>query len=214
MAKDFAGNMFKNSSSLKASGLTKVSVYETSIDYMELGIENKNEINELVLNEQIIISSNKKIGEEIMKLSKALYDSQEIFTKSENRNFLLWINSLNLSKTTVYRFIDRYKLYLKYSTVDLFELSERAVANIKKIEKSSSEKDVIEIFTLPLSEQQDKIFNILENINKNEIEVIDFKEDPKIVEKRRVICRLNEIEIEIINLEKEKNRLQKLLKNF
>lgn len=214
MAKDFAGNMFKNSSSLKASGLTKVSVYETSIDYMKLGIENKNEINELVLNEQIIISSNKKIGEEIMKLSKALYDSQEIFTKSENRNFLLWINSLNLSKTTVYRFIDRYKLYLKYSTVDLFELSERAVANIKKIEKSSSEKDVIEIFTLPLSEQQDKIFNILENINKNEIEVIDFKEDPKIVEKRRVICRLNEIEIEIINLEKEKNRLQKLLKNF
>lgn len=214
MAKDFAGNMFKNNSSLKASGLTKVSVYETSIDYIELGIENKNEINELILNEQIIISSNKKIGEEIMKLSKALYDSQEIFTKSENRNFLFWINSLNLSKTTVYRFIDRYKLYLKYSTVDLFELSERAVANIKKIEKSSSEKDVIEIFTLPLSEQQDKIFNILENINKNEIEVIDFKEDPKIVEKRRVICRLNEIEIEIINLEKEKNRLQKLLKNF
>ncbi|WP_297487387.1 hypothetical protein [uncultured Cetobacterium sp.] len=206
--------MFKNNSSLKASGLTKVSVYETNIDYMKLGIENKNEINELVLNEQIIISSNKKIGEEIMKLSKALYDSQEIFTKSENRNFLLWINSLNLSKTTVYRFIDRYKLYLKYSTVDLFELSERAVANIKKIEKSSSEKDVIEIFTLPLSEQQDKIFNILENINKNEIEVIDFKEDPKIVEKKRVIYRLNEIEIEIINLEKEKNRLQKLLKNF
>lgn len=118
-----------------------------------------------------------------MELSTALYNAQQILSqRSENGDgrFYSWFEQLGLSKSFVYRCLEKYKLYLISNMEIVMDLTVKEASMITKALNSNviKEEEVIEII------ESDNIVKLLDEkingpIEKTVVDLTSFKKQSK-----------------------------------
>lgn len=146
-------NSYVNKNAIKNNVTTLLTnpVYESKVDYTELNVTEE-EKGQLVNYEQVIFKKQETISVSLMEMSTALYNAQQILSKKvENGEgrFYSWFQQLNLSKSFVYRCLDKYKLYLISNMETVMDLTVKETAMITKALKDNAiqEDDVVEIIS-------------------------------------------------------------------
>ncbi len=152
--------------------------YKSKVDYEMLQV-NENEKIELIKLEQIVIKKQEAISTSLMDMSTALYDAQKILSREKvgDGTFMKWFEQLGLSKSFVYRCLDKYKLYLISNMETVMDLTVKETTMITKAlnNKEIEEAEVIDIIS------SDNIIKAIEDKTKGpeqeeEIDIEYFKE--------------------------------------
>ena len=88
-----------------------LSYVNSIIDYSDLGIEDDNIKNRLILLESQIRFHERKTMQHILEYSRAIYEGNKIFSNNRNGNFGKWVDQLGISRETANTFVRRYTLY-------------------------------------------------------------------------------------------------------
>lgn len=144
-------NVYTNRNAIKnnINTIIPATMYESKVNYMELNVTNE-EKTQLINYEQIIVKKQETISLSLMELSTALYNAQQILSqRSENGDgrFYSWFGQLGLSKSFVYRCLDKYKLYLISNMETVMDLTVKETAMITKALKNKDieEAEIVEI---------------------------------------------------------------------
>ncbi len=116
---------------------------KSSFDFKLFEIEDEKVIENLVQKEAVARRNIMQIQRNTLELGKVLSETQEILSNNKNGAFRAWFENLGLKKDFVYREIQRYEIFCKYSNEKIKELSVRAVKYISNPE--IPEAEVIEI---------------------------------------------------------------------
>lgn len=172
---NFSGNKsFVNKEMIKNNVSTLISkpVYESKINYTELNVTD-NEKEQLINYEQVIINKQAAISVSLMEMSTALYNAQQILSREKvgDGTFIKWFEQLKLSKSFVYRCLDKYKLYLISNMETVMDLTVKETSMITKALKENTikEAEIIDII------KSDNITKILD-------EKINGPEEPMIID--------------------------------
>lgn len=183
------------------TGIIAKDKYVSVIDYdiFEISSEEKDKLIEL---EKIALDNAKKINDHLFSLGEIFYNAQKLLSHCNKGTFLVWIDKLGFKKTFVYEVLDKYNLYLKYNNNKVFELSNRSVREVKKLD----EEKALEVIVAekPLEKLKEIKATIV-----NEIEEAVIVEDPVEQRLRIINNRIKELEIEMEELLKERNRLER-----
>ena len=104
-----------------------LSYINSTIDYLDLGIEDDNDKNKLIILESQIRFHERKTLQHILEYSKAIYEGNKIFANNRNGNFGKWVSHLGISRETANTAIRRYTLYEDKKNEKILELPGRAV---------------------------------------------------------------------------------------
>lgn len=156
--------------------------YESKVDYTSLQVTSE-EKTQLINYEQVITKKREAISLSLMELSTALYNAQQILSqRSENGDgrFYSWFEQLGLSKSFVYRCLEKYKLYLISNMEIVMDLTVKEASMITKALNSNviKEEEVIEII------ESDNIVKLLDEkingpIEKTVVDLTSFKKQSK-----------------------------------
>lgn len=195
-------NVYTNRNAIKnnVNAVIPANTYETKINYKELDVTKEERI-QLINCEQIVIKKQETISLSLMELSTALYNAQQILSreKAGDGRFLKWFEQLNLSKSFVYRCLDKYRLYLISNMETVMDLTVKETTMITKAlnNKEIEEAEIIEII------KADNIIKVLdEKINgineeeKDEIDLSNFTSSSK----EKQIEELKNIKKELRNM--------------
>ena len=123
-----------------------LSYINSTIDYLDLGIEDDNDKNKLIILESQIRFHERKTLQHILEYSKAIYEGNKIFANNRNGNFGKWVSHLGISRETANTAIRRYTLYKDKKNEKILELPGRAVKELTgKNKEDYNEAEVIEI---------------------------------------------------------------------
>ncbi len=119
---------------------------DSHIDYLNLGIINKNEKEELIVLESKIKFHEKKTMEHILSYSEAIFQGNLIFSNNRNGNFGKWIEELGISRETANTAIRRYTLFKERDNKKILELPGRVVKELTGKNKSTyDDNEIVEI---------------------------------------------------------------------
>ena len=119
---------------------------DSHIDYLNLGIINKNEEEELIVLESKIKFHEKKTMEHILSYSEAIFQGNLIFSNNRNGNFGKWIEELGISRETANTAIRRYTLFKERDNKKILELPGRVVKELTGKNKSTyDDNEIVEI---------------------------------------------------------------------
>ncbi|MGL5963639.1 MAG: hypothetical protein ACRCZ2_04490 [Fusobacteriaceae bacterium] len=85
------------------------------------------------------------LRENLKELAEVFTQAQGIFANNKNGNFGKWYESLGFKKDFVYLCLDRKNLAVKYDKNKVYTLSDRAVKDLKKLDKSNETRVVYEV---------------------------------------------------------------------
>lgn len=178
-------NVYSNRNAIKnnINTIIPANTYESKVNYKELNVTEEEKI-QLINCEQIVVKKQEAISLSLMELSTALYNAQQILSREKlgDGRFFSWFGQLGLSKSFVYRCLDKYKLYLISNMETVMDLTVKETAMITKAlnNKEIEEAEIIEII------KADNIIKVLdEKINgineeeKDEIDLSNFTNSSK-----------------------------------
>ena len=150
-----------------------LSYINSTIDYLDLGIEDDNDKNKLIVLESQIRFHERKTIQHVFEYSKSIYEGNKIFSNNRNGNFGKWVNHLGISRETANTAIRRYTLYEDKKNEKILELPGRAVKELtgknkedyndaEVIEILNSDKPMITISDLKTKKKEEKLKNIEE----------------------------------------------------
>ena len=150
-----------------------LSYINSTIDYLDLGIEDDNDKNKLIILESQIRFHERKTLQHILEYSKAIYEGNKIFANNRNGNFGKWVSHLGISRETANTAIRRYILYKDKKNEKVLELPGRIVKeltgknkeyynDVEVIEILNSEKPMLAIIDLKTKKREEKLKNIEE----------------------------------------------------
>ena len=150
-----------------------LSYINSTIDYLDLGIEDNNDKNKLIILESQIRFHERKTLQHILEYSKAIYEGNKIFANNRNGNFGKWVSHLGISRETANTAIRRYTLYKDKKNEKILELPGRIVKeltgknkehynDVEVIEILNSEKPMLTISDLKTKKREEKLKNIEE----------------------------------------------------
>lgn len=116
----------------KSVNKTEIVEYQSSFDFEEFEITDKKTIAELYNKEEKVLQNINKIQRATFEFFQALYEAQSLLSKAKTGAFVAWFENLGLKKDSVYRAIDKYKLYLDTNNDKVFELSHSVVKGLRK----------------------------------------------------------------------------------
>lgn len=223
-------NVYTNRNAIKnnVNTIIPAAVYESKVNYTELNVTNE-EKTQLINYEQIVVKKQEAISLSLMELSTALYNAQQILSqRSENGDgrFYSWFGQLGLSKSFVYRCLDKYKLYLISNMETVMDLTVKETAMITKALKNKDieEAEIVEIIKAdnitkfldekiygPEEKMEVDMTSFLKSSKEEQVtEMKNLKRDIKIMsdDLKRKKEELDELKDEVSEL-KEKIRLMK-----
>lgn len=176
----------------KSVNKTEIVEYQSSFDFEEFEITDKKTIAELYNKEEKVLQNINKIQRATFEFFQALYEAQNLLSKAKTGAFVAWFENLGLKKDSVYRAIDKYKLYLDTNNDKVFELSHSVVKGLRKEIEHRGE---------------------LENLNDEFIsEIVEVVEAEKPVEKlKEIIDKETDQEIDI---DKEISKIDKQVQKY
>ncbi len=192
----------------KSEVLIKKERFESKFDYADFNEEDKENLIEL---EKKATHTGNLLKENLKDLGDVFLEAHKIFSNNKNGMFGKWYENLGFKKDFVYLCLDRRQLSLQYNSNEIYKLPDRAIKDIKKIEKENGEV-VFEI--LESENPKEKIKEFKDNLTQNKTK----KE--KNIKKEEIKNKLNDLlkfinqnefndeklcnlEILISNLEKE-----------
>ena len=168
-----------------------------NINYDELNIDGK-EKEELIKYENDITFHREKSMQHIFKLSRAIYEANQIFAKKGVGTFNMWIEKVGVDRDSANVAIRKYRLYLETENKGLVEakkvltLTNRTIKALTGQKKSEfSEAEVIEVINAENS-----------------------SEKLKEIEEKKEAIKLSDTEEKKAFLLKEKIRKQHLIKKL
>lgn len=176
----------------KTSYSTELDEYKSKFNFEEFEITDKKTIAELYNKEEKVLQNISKIQRSTFEFFQALYEAQNLLSKSKTGAFVAWFENLGLKKDTVYRAIDKYKLYLDTNNNKVFELSHSVVKGLRKEIEHREES---------------------ENLNDEFIsEIVEVVESEKPVEKlKEIIDKETDQELDI---DKEISKIDKQVQKY
>ncbi len=150
-----------------------LSYVNSIIDYSDLGIEDDNIKNRLILLESQIRFHERKTMQHILEYSRAIYEGNKIFSNNRNGNFGKWVDQLGISRETANTFVRRYTLYEDKKNEKILELPGRVIKELtgknkedyndaEIIEILNAEKPMIAISDMKAKKKEEKLKNIEE----------------------------------------------------
>ena len=176
----------------KTSYSTEVDEYKSKFNFEEFEITDKKIRAELYNKEEKVLQNISKIQRSTFEFFQALYEAQNLLSKAKTGAFVAWFENLGLKKDTVYRAIDKYKLYLDTNNNKVFKLSHSVVKGLRKEIEHREES---------------------ENLNDEFIsEIVEVVESEKPVEKlKEIIDKETDQEIDI---DKEISKIDKQVQKY
>lgn len=179
-------NIYTNRTAIKnnVNTIIPANTYETKINYKELDVNEEEKI-QLINCEQIVIKKQETISLSLMELSTALYNAQQILSREKvgDGRFLKWFEQLNLSKSFVYRCLDKYRLYLISNIETVMDLTVKETAMITKAlnNKEIEEAEIVEIIQADniIKTLDEKINGVNEEEEEDEIDLSNFTNSSK-----------------------------------
>ena len=208
-------NIYTNRNAIKnnVNTIIPAAMYESKVNYTELNVTNE-EKTQLINYEQIVVKKQEAISLSLMELSTALYNAQQILSqRSENGDgrFYSWFMQLGLSKSFVYRCLDKYKLYLISNMETVMDLTVKETAMITKALKNKDieEAEIVEII------QADNITKYLDEKiygpeEKMEVDMTSFLKSSKEEQVTEMQNLSRDIKIMNDDLKSKKEKLNKL----
>lgn len=148
----------------KSEVIIKKDKFESRFDYTDFNQEDKEILIEL---EKKATHTGNLLKENLKELGDVFLEAHKIFSNNKNGMFGKWYESLGFKKDFVYLCLDRRQLSLQYNSNEIYKLPDRAIKDIKKIEKNN-EKIVFEI--LESENPKEKIKEFKENLSQNKIQ--------------------------------------------
>ncbi len=119
---------------------------DSHIDYLNLGIEDEKEKEELIILENKIKFHEKKTMDHILSYSEAIFQGNLIFSNNRNGSFGKWIEELGISRETANTAIRRYTLFKERDNKRILELPGRVVKELTgKNKKTYDDNEIVEI---------------------------------------------------------------------
>ncbi len=84
-----------------------------NINYEELGLENKEDIDKLIRIENDVKFHEEKTKEHLFKFSKAIFEANEVFSNNKSGSFGKWTELIGISRDTANTAVRRYQFYLE-----------------------------------------------------------------------------------------------------
>lgn len=147
--------------------------YKSVVDYKQINILDENIVKDLIKEEKQIVFHKKKMSEHLLEISSSLYNAQQILSSYNSSEFFDWYTSLGLSKSFVYRAIDKYNFFLKYNAEEFLELPYRVITEIKQNKYDFEDVEILEIA------KSDNPSVLLNTFKKQKIEEINNKVNEK-----------------------------------
>lgn len=202
-------NLFdrKKFNDAKYEGVATKEVYTSPINYNELEVSKEDE-KKLIEFEKVALENSKRIKEHLFNLAEVFYEAQKLLSSKDNTKgkFLKWIEGIGFGKSFVYETLDRYNIYLEHNNKKIFELPVRAMREIKKmpsekaIEVMNSEDPSNKIKELKKVSEEIEEAIVVENslehrlsIILNRLEEIKKEENELLQEKRRIELKLKKL---------------------
>ena len=211
----------------------KAEVITTKFDYSEFEEKEKENLLEL---EKKALYSGEIIINNIKELAEIFSEAQNVFAKkNKNGIFRKWYEALGFKKDFVYLCLEKKKLSTKYNDEKIFQLPDRSIKTIKKMdEKVENEnristilKDENTVEKLKEIKKEEKLEKKLEkkeitedSIDDNQLNIHgktkkEVEEEKNSTKERNLIeniqLEIKEIERKIMELEIEKEKLKKQL---
>lgn len=172
----------------KTSYSTEVDEYKSKFNFEEFEITDKKMISELYNKEEKVLQNINKIQRSTFEFFQALYEAQNILSKAKTGAFVAWFENLGLKKDTVYRAIDKYKLYLDTNNNKVFELSHSVVKGLRKeIEHREESENLNDEFIseiVEVVESEKPVEKLKEIIDKDTDQEIDIDKEISKIDKQ------------------------------
>ncbi|MGL5960337.1 MAG: hypothetical protein ACRCZ0_00080 [Cetobacterium sp.] len=123
----------------KSEVVIKKEKFKSTFDYSQFNFDDKEHLIEL---EKKALHTGTLLKENLKELGDVFLEAKEVFSNNKNGMFGKWYESLGFKRDFVYLCLDRRVLSLQYTSSDVYELPDRVIKEIKKIEKP---EDVVEI---------------------------------------------------------------------
>ncbi|MGL5902915.1 MAG: hypothetical protein ACRCZO_09535 [Cetobacterium sp.] len=123
----------------KSEVVIKKEKFKSIFDYSQFNFDDKEHLIEL---EKKALHTGTLLKENLKELGDVFLEAKEVFSNNKNGMFGKWYESLGFKRDFVYLCLDRRVLSLQYTSSDVYELPDRVIKEIKKIEKP---EDVVEI---------------------------------------------------------------------
>ncbi len=177
----------------KSINANKVDKYQSTFDFREFEINDKEVITELYNKEEKVLQNINKMQRATFEFCQGLYEAQILLAKAKTGAFMAWYENLGLKKDNVYRAVERYRLFLDTNNNKVFELSHNVVKSLRK----------------EIAEYKGESENLSEDFISEIVEVV---ESEKPIEKLKEI-QAKTIEHEI-DVDKEIIRIDKQLQKY
>ena len=180
---------------------------QTYFNFQDYNIE-KETAEKIIRKEGSIRNNLRQLDRNTRELSKSLYEIQQLLVNNKKGGFRAYLEYINISKDTAYRFIDKWNLFLETKQAKVFELPHSTVKNLKKEDENEKIIEIVEI--LESENVEEKLKEYKETKEDGNVIVIESLEE---IEKRlkkidKEIVKLTE---KITKLEVEKNSLEQKL---
>ena len=111
------GKLKKLNLNIRGSNPTNPNIIEvrsiSNINYEELGLENKEDIDKLIRIENDVKFHEEKTKEHLFKFSKAIFEANEVFSNNKSGSFGKWTELIGISRDTANTAVRRYQFYLE-----------------------------------------------------------------------------------------------------
>lgn len=172
----------------KTSYSTELDEYKSKFNFEEFEITDKKTIAELYNKEEKVLQNINKIQRSTFEFFQTLYEAQNLLSKAKTGAFVAWFENLGLKKDTVYRAIDKYKLYLDTNNNKVFELSHSVVKGLRKeIEHREESENLNEEFIseiVEVVEAEKPVEKLKEIIDKDTDQEIDIDKEISKIDKQ------------------------------
>ena len=174
--------------------IEKVQKLKTQFDYSEF---TEVETEALIELEEKAIHTGTLLSDNLRELAGVFTEAQTIFANKKNGNFGRWYEALGFKKDFVYLCLDRKNLALKYEENRVYALPDRAVKDIKKLDKLNETEIVYEILEAEkpsekLKEIKEQVKHKAEQIAEKDPMHIQYEEER--VSKKELMDRLHQVE--------------------
>ena len=111
------GKLKKLNLNIRGSNPTNPNIIEvrsiSNINYEELGLENREDIDKLIRIENDVKFHEEKTKEHLFKFSKAIFEANEVFSNNKSGSFGKWTELIGISRDTANTAVRRYQFYLE-----------------------------------------------------------------------------------------------------
>lgn len=193
--------------------LEKATKLKTQFDYSEF---TEMETETLIELEERARYTGNLLSDNLKELAGVFTEAQGIFSNNKNGNFGRWYETLGFKKDFVYLCLDRKNLAVKYEENRVYALSDRAVKDIKKLDKLNETEVVYEILEAEKPAEKLKEIKEKEKYKTEQIEERDpmyIKYEQERISKKELLDRFHQVEKIIVKSEikAKKSRVIELL---